>query len=160
PSSAAAPWFPGTYQVTATFAGNQNYTGASAWDAITITDAPPQAQGQALATEEDVPVTITLRARALDTSSLIFTITTNPENGSLGDITTTCTPNGFTPLSSSCSATVVYSPNANYHGPDSFKFKVTGGLLDSNEATVSITVKPVNDTPTANAQSVITDDAT
>src|SRR5262249_39835036 len=44
-------------------------------------------------------------------------------------------------------------PNANYNGPDSFSFKVNDGTLDSNVATVSITVTPVNDPPVANDDS-------
>ncbi len=34
-----------------------------------------------------------------------------------------------------------YTPAANYNGPDSFSFKANDGSLDSNTATVSITVK-------------------
>jgi len=38
-----------------------------------------------------------------------------------------------------------YTPNANYNGSDSFTFKANDGTADSNIATVSITVSPVND---------------
>ena len=41
-----------------------------------------------------------------------------------------------------------YSPALNYFGPASFTFKVNDGGLDTNVATVSITVNPVNDAPT------------
>ncbi|MEK9770179.1 MAG: Ig-like domain-containing protein, partial [Betaproteobacteria bacterium] len=41
----------------------------------------------------------------------------------------------------------IYNPTANYNGTDSFTFKVNDGLLDSNIATVTITVNPVNDAP-------------
>src|SRR5207248_877750 len=60
------------------------------------------------------------------------------------------------------SATVVYTPNANYNGPDSFTYKVTdtgdgaSPALDSDPATVSITVSPVNDKPTADSKIVST----
>ena len=40
-----------------------------------------------------------------------------------------------------------YTPAANYNGPDSFTFKANDGTADSNVATVSITVTPVNDAP-------------
>ena len=35
---------------------------------------------------------------------------------------------------------LTYSPNANYSGSDSFTFKANDGTVDSNTATVSITV--------------------
>src|SRR5262249_53164247 len=40
-----------------------------------------------------------------------------------------------------------YTPAANYNGSDSFTFKVNDGQLDSNVATVSISITPVNDAP-------------
>src|SRR5207248_1435570 len=44
-------------------------------------------------------------------------------------------------------------PNADYNGSDSFTYKANDGSLDSNVATVSITVTEVNDAPTAVADS-------
>ena len=41
-----------------------------------------------------------------------------------------------------------YTPNANYNGPDSFTYKASDSALDSNVATVTITVNAVNDRPT------------
>lgn len=43
----------------------------------------------------------------------------------------------------------VYVPDANYSGPDSFTYNVNNGDVDSNVATVSITVTPANDPPDA-----------
>jgi len=42
-----------------------------------------------------------------------------------------------------------YAPAANFNGSDSFTYKANDGSLDSNVATVSITVRPVNDAPVA-----------
>jgi VCBS repeat-containing protein len=42
-----------------------------------------------------------------------------------------------------------YTPLANYFGPDSFTYKLNDGQADSNVATVSLTVSPVNDAPVA-----------
>jgi VCBS repeat-containing protein len=42
-----------------------------------------------------------------------------------------------------------YTPVSNYSGPDSFTYKANDGSLDSNIATVSITVTPINDPPVA-----------
>ena len=44
---------------------------------------------------------------------------------------------------------ILYTPAANFHGPDSFTYRGTDGSLDSNLATVSVTVTSVNDAPVA-----------
>jgi uncharacterized delta-60 repeat protein len=46
---------------------------------------------------------------------------------------------------------ITYTPNADYHGSDSFTYFATTGIADSNTATVTITVDPVNDAPTLDA---------
>ncbi|MEX2142607.1 MAG: Ig-like domain-containing protein [Pirellulales bacterium] len=43
--------------------------------------------------------------------------------------------------------TFVYTPNSNYNGTDSFTYKANDGELDSNVATVNITIEPVDDAP-------------
>jgi VCBS repeat-containing protein len=53
-----------------------------------------------------------------------------------------------------------YQPATNYNGPDSFTYKANDGSLDSNVATVSITVNAVNDAPVAASQSVTTNEGT
>ena len=50
-------------------------------------------------------------------------------------------------------------PNPNYHGPDSFTFSINDGQY-SDEATVSITVGPINDAPVAGGDSYTTDEDT
>jgi endonuclease G len=100
---------------------------------------------QSATTPEDTSVQITLEAARPDTDPITFSIVSGPTNGSLGSISApTCTDYA-------CSATVTYTPGPNYHGADSFTFKVSDGTNDSNTSTVSITVTPVNDAPVANA---------
>jgi hypothetical protein len=48
------------------------------------------------------------------------------------------------------------APNAEFNGSDSFTFKANDGLVDSDVATVSITVTAVNDPPVADDQAVTT----
>ena len=67
-------------------------------------------------------------------------------NGNDGDIDgATWVDNGVSDLG----AIFTYSPNENYNGTDSFTFWANDGMDDSNVATVSITVDPVNDPPTS-----------
>ncbi|MFX1441204.1 MAG: tandem-95 repeat protein, partial [Promethearchaeota archaeon] len=42
-----------------------------------------------------------------------------------------------------------YTPNANFFGTDSFTYRASDGILQSDIATVTITVNPVNDAPVA-----------
>ncbi len=42
-----------------------------------------------------------------------------------------------------------YIPNANFHGSDTFTYMANDGLVNSTLATVTITVNPINDAPTA-----------
>jgi VCBS repeat-containing protein len=53
-----------------------------------------------------------------------------------------------------------YTPNANFHGSDSFTYQVTDGEATSSLATVSITVNPVNDAPLANNDEYTIDEDT
>jgi len=105
---------------------------------------PPVAGEQVLTTDEDTNLAITLTATDIDMDQLIYSIVSGPSNGEL----TGTPPN------------VNYIPNPNYNGPDSFSFKANNGISDSNTATVSITVNPVNDAPVADEQSVTTQEGT
>ena len=106
---------------------------------------PPGTENQSAATDEDVPVGITLNAVSPSVSpSFSYTIVSAPSNGVL----------------SGSGPTFTYTAAANFHGSDSFTFRVNDGSHDSNTSTVSITVNPVNDMPTADSQSVTTNSNT
>lgn len=95
---------------------------------------PPVASDQSVTTNEDTPVPITLIASDPDGDRLTYSYTL-PLSGSL----------------SGTAPNLIYTPNANFNGSDSFTFKANDGTVDSNMATVTITVNPVNDYPVANA---------
>jgi gliding motility-associated-like protein len=105
-----------------------------------ITNNDPVANDQSATVTEDVPKSIMLTASDVDGDPLTYTIVSGPTNGAL----------------SGSGANRTYTPSLNYNGSDSFTFKVNDGTVDSNIATVSITVTPVNDAPVAHAQSVTT----
>ena len=54
---------------------------------------------------------------------------------------------GTVTLTSSGSYT--YTPAANFHGTDSFTYRLSDGQLQSQAATVQLTITPVNDAPVA-----------
>lgn len=140
-----------TYTPIANFYGADSFTytisdgrGGAATATVSITvnavNDAPIAMGQSLTTLEDIALAITLTGTDVEGSALTGTIVTPPAHGTL----------------SGGGANLVYTPTANYSGPDSFTFKVNDGSVDSAPATVSITVNPVNDGPVANPQSLTT----
>ncbi|OGS96054.1 MAG: hypothetical protein A3H31_01020 [Gallionellales bacterium RIFCSPLOWO2_02_FULL_57_47] len=52
-------------------------------------------------------------------------------------------------LTVNADGTFAYTPEANYFGADSFSYRLSDGPLDSNLATVNLTVTAVNDAPVA-----------
>jgi len=111
--------------------------------AIAGSNNAPVADDQSVTTPEDTSVDITLSASDVDGDSLTYSID-NPSHG-----TVTLSGN-----------TATYTPAADYNGADSFTFKANDGTVDSNTATVSITVTAVNDAPVASDQSVTTPEDT
>ena len=111
--------------------------GASATSAVTVAieNGGPAAAPQAVTTLEDTPVAITLRGQDADGDALSFRVETGPVNGALS---------GRPPE-------LVYSPNPNFTGSDSFRFSVSDGRLASEPATVAVTVQALDDPPTADA---------
>lgn len=108
-------------------------------------DPPPPAPSTVVATDasaevkQDVPTTLDLRGTAPTGVSLTFTIvlSSGPSHGSLGAVTQgTEVPQR--------SATVVYTPDAGYTGPDAFQFEacgVIGSTTVCDTALLAITVE-------------------
>ena len=94
---------------------------------------PLSADSQSVNVNEDASTAITLTGDVGNGGAVSYVITSNPSHGTLSGVA----PN------------LVYTPNPNYFGPDSFTFKTVYGMASSAEATVSITVDPVNEAPVA-----------
>jgi hypothetical protein len=121
---------------------------------------PPQAESQTVQTGEDTPVDIKLSATDACGRPLTYIIVSLPTHGTLtDDATQSVIVAGQLPYElESGGQNVTYSPDAEYSGSDSFTFRASNGQQDSEPATVSITVTPVNDPPVASAQSVDVDE--
>jgi VCBS repeat-containing protein len=104
----------------------------------------PTANAQSITTDEDTSKAITLTGDDVDGDTLTFSIVSGPSKGQL----------------SGTGASLTYTPQANYNGPDSFTYKVDDGALESSVATVSITVDAVNDTPKAKNDTAEADEDT
>ena len=119
---------------------------------LEITCAAPVAAGQSATTPEDTSKLLTLTATDADGNkitpdALTWKVTTGPSHGNL-DVQAGAMLHGS---GANYSAPVLYSPAANYTGPDSFQFRVYDGWFTSAIVTVSITVTPVNDPPNPGA---------
>lgn len=106
---------------------------------VTSVDDAPVAGDDSFTTNEDTPLTITVAEvlandSDVEGSALEPTIMTAPEHG-----TVTFEDNGD----------ITYTPNANFHGTDSFTYTVSDGVNTSNLATITITVNSVEDAPVA-----------
>jgi ABC-type oligopeptide transport system substrate-binding subunit len=134
-----------TFTLALTNPNSGTVTDASAVVTVVNDDSAPAAEAQAVSMNEDAAKPITLRATDANSDPLSYSIVTGPAHGTV----TALVGNSLT-----------YTPNPNYNGGDSFSFKASDGANDSNTATVSVTVNPVNDAPVANAQSVATKEDT
>src|SRR4051812_44368236 len=107
-----------------------------------VNDAPV-ASGTSVTTAEDTAASGTLAAQGTDVEgdALSFSLVGGADRKSVVE---------------GEDGTYTYTPAADYFGPDSFTYKVNDGSLDSNVATVSITVSSVNDAPVASGTSVTT----
>jgi uncharacterized delta-60 repeat protein len=95
--------------------------------------------------DEDTLITGSVVASAIDSATLSYSLVEQAAHGT---------------VSLNANGGYSYTPQPNYFGVDSFSFKASDGTLDSNLATVSLTVTPVDDAPTldgvpATAQTVI-----
>ncbi|PYR12683.1 MAG: adhesin, partial [Acidobacteria bacterium] len=146
-----------TYTPAANYNGPDSFTfkandgtvdSAAATINITVTavNDAPVAANDAYSTNEDTALSVAAAGvlandSDVDGDALTAVLVSAPAHGSL-----TLNANG----------SFSYMPAANYNGSDSFTYKANDGALNSNVATVAITINAVNDPPVANAQSVTT----
>jgi VCBS repeat-containing protein len=140
-----------TYTPNADFNGTDTFTykandGAAESDVATVTiTVPPQndapvAQADKYAIAEDGTLTVAAKAGVLandtdiDGDKLTAVIVDGPDHGKL-----VLNPDG----------SFVYTPDADFNGPDSFTYKTSDGSAASDPVTVTLNVTPVNDPPVA-----------
>lgn len=105
----------------------------------------PTANPQDLSVDEDETLLVNLTGDDDNGDSLTFQVETGPSFGSLSGIAPDLT----------------YDPDPDFNGADSFTFTVSDGPLTSVDATVSLTIDPVNDQPSFTPgadQTVLQDD--
>ena len=114
-----------------------------------VNDAP-EADDDAYSTDEDTSL-IVVAPGVLDND-------TDIENDALTAVLVSGPTNGSLTLNADGSFT--YTPDADFNGTDSFTYVANDGDLDSNVATVTLTINPVNDAPVADDDAYSTDEDT
>jgi len=138
------------YMPDANFCGSDTFTykasdGTAESNIATVTitvnpiNDPPVAGDDAYSTDEDTPLNVGTPG--------VLGNDSDPEGDTLSAIKVTDTSHGT--LTFNNDGSFDYTPDADFSGPDSFTYEANDGDLDSNLATVTITVDPVNDPPVA-----------
>ncbi len=136
---------PATHYVGAASFNYKAYDGAAYSTSATVTvtvnatNVAPVANSASMSINEDTAGSVTLSATDSDNDAMTYSIVSNPAHGN---------------LTSTGAKSYLYAPAANYNGSDSFTFHVYDGTTYSNNATISISINPMNDPPVANAASV------
>ena len=133
-----------TYEVTD---GELTDTATVSIEVTPVNDAPVAVADEAV-TNEDVPVLIDVLANDTDVDGDVLRV------ASVGNA-----QNGRTSIDSE-TGRILYTPNQDFNGSDSFTYVVTDGQGGSAEATVTVTVNPVNDAPVAVNDSATTEEDT
>jgi CSLREA domain-containing protein len=117
----------------------QNATGGDGSDigAFEVQTLPPVANADAYTTNEDTTLTVNAPG--------ILSNDSDPDGDSLSASVNTQPSNGMLNLNSNGSFT--YTPKPNFNGSDEFTYTASDGTDNSNVATATITVDPVNDAP-------------
>ena len=95
-----------------------------------VNDAPT-AEDLSISLDEDDSKEIVLKGQDVEGDNITYIIVKEPSDGTI----------------TLDESVATYSPNENYNGEDDFTYKVNDGLEDSEVATVSIIINPVNDVP-------------
>jgi probable HAF family extracellular repeat protein len=103
--------------------GNQSTSGPFNFS-TSPANQPPTALDITVTTYRNTPVEVVLAGTDPDGDSLTYQLLSEPSNGTLS---------GFVP-------NLIYTPNNDYIGPDSFFFRVSDGLSESAPVEASITV--------------------
>jgi len=102
--------------------------------AVASDNQKPSGNPLSITIAEDNDTTITLSGSDIETPAdqLSYRIYRQPSNGTLGDIS---------------GDKVLYTPNADFNGQDTFYYTVNDGTVDSDSSRVVVRITPVNDIP-------------
>jgi hypothetical protein len=142
-----------TYTPAAGYSGGDSFTytvndgtdtSSQATATLTVSaNTAPTANATSKTTAQNTPATVSLSGSDPEKCQLTFAIVNTPTHGSVGAITDNACVAG-TPNTDS--ATVTYTPDNGYSGPDSFTYTVNDGTVASAQAAASLTVSAAGPT--------------
>ena len=105
----------------------------------------------------DLPVSQNDNASVTEDGSVNINVLNNDSDIDLDQLTVSSATQGANgAVSINSNGTVKYTPDANFNGTDTFTYTVSDGQGGTDTASVSVTVNPVNDTPSAQNDAVST----
>ncbi|MEL7937552.1 retention module-containing protein [Pseudomonas delhiensis] len=124
--------------------GHNGTTESTVTLTITSVNDDPVTSDDSKTTAEDTPVSGQVVASDVDGDALTYTLKSGGE------------PAHGTLVLDTATGSYTYTPNLNYHGPDSFTVVIDDGHNGTTESTVTLTVTSVNDAPTTSNDSKTT----
>jgi Bacterial Ig domain/PKD domain len=125
-------WNPGYNEMGAMVDFGGGYSAGIVFSELSAIDIVPVAFSQSISLNENTSKAFSLQASDVEGDLLTYSVG-SPSHGVL----------------SGTAPNLVYQPDKNYFGSDSFTFSVNDGKSESAIATVNITILPVNDPPVA-----------
>ena len=107
---------------------------------VTPVNDAPVCQNTSLTTAEDTVGSTAPVCSDVDGDTLTYSIVGQGTNGTAAVV----------------AGQLQYTPNPNFHGTDSFTYRANDGTVNSNTASVAVTVTPVNDAPVCQNTSLTT----
>lgn len=130
---------------TVSLEGSADFANNPAFDTVFyLSNTPPSPTNDTVTTPEDTAKSgnVLTNDTDVDGNPLTATLGTGPSHGTLALAGT---------------GAYTYTPALNYNGPDSFTYAASDGIASTN-ATVNITVTPVNDAPVAQSGNASTNE--
>ncbi len=145
-----------TYAPKANFHGSDSFTyvasdGNGGTDTGTVTVTVTAVDDPPPATVNDPPVATNDTATTAEDTAVDMRVLDNDTDveGDTLSVTAVSTTSNGTAAITDDGTTVTYTPNANFHGSDSFTYVVSDGNGGTDTGTVDVTVTAVNDPPVA-----------
>jgi VCBS repeat-containing protein len=126
--------------------GTHEVVASASTNPVVALNKAPVAVADSYTTDEDTPLTVSAAKGLLandtdaDGNALRAEATSNPAHGTLIQYN---------------DGSFVYKPDANWHGTDSFTYRVSDGALFSDPVKVDLTVNPVNDAPVLSGTTLV-----